>query len=59
MENRLLSGCGFVQNIVPQSLSSDRRIKIEQNKNIKKTSKNLIVCLKKLKKVLLLLPNVF
>jgi len=27
---QLLSGCGFVQNIEPPSLSRDRRIKIEQ-----------------------------
>jgi len=27
---QLLSGCGFVQNIAPPSLSRDRRIKMEQ-----------------------------
>jgi len=26
----LLSGCGFIQNIAPPSLSRDRRIKMEQ-----------------------------
>jgi len=29
---QLLSKCKFVQNIVPPSLSGDRRIKMEQNK---------------------------
>jgi len=32
---QLLSGCGFVQNITPPSLSRDRRIKMEQTNNIK------------------------
>jgi len=33
LENsQLLSGCGFIQNIVPLLLSHDRRIKMEQNK---------------------------
>jgi len=33
LENgQLLSGCGFVQNIAPPSLSCDRRIKMEQTK---------------------------
>jgi len=34
LENRqLLSGCGFVQNIAPPSLSCDRRIKMEHGAN--------------------------
>jgi len=32
---QLLSGCGYVQNIAPPSVSCDRRIKMEQNKQIK------------------------
>jgi len=36
LENGLpLSGCGFVQNITPPSLSRDRRIKMEQAKKKK------------------------
>jgi len=31
---QLLSGCGFVQNIAPSSLSRDRKIKMEQTNNI-------------------------
>jgi len=30
---QLLSGCGFIQNIKPPSLSRDRRIKMEQTAN--------------------------
>jgi len=35
LENgQLLSGCGFVQNIAPPSLSRARRIKMEQTNNM-------------------------
>jgi len=38
---QLLSGCGFVQNISPPSLSRDRRIKMEQTNN-KLTKLNIL-----------------
>jgi len=38
---QLLSGCGFIQNIAPPSLSRDRRIKMEQTTNSNNESENL------------------
>jgi len=34
---KYISGCGFVENIAPPSLSRDRKIKIEQTNNLAKS----------------------